>query len=240
MTVGLFLVGLWAALRRDLGSDAVIPFALALFGLIVYLPFGSAVLSGNVNLVFVATYAWCWALGRSEPRVGALAAIGGLFKLFPSVLVLWPTGRSRWRSIALAVAVVIGSSLVALPLSASRRSSTSRPWYLNAQPYCTDVRVSIPCVLTPMLGIMAAKAVAIGLALMALRAPSWLGMIERPSLLFGVAMVRTRSQTMHLSYWLFAYVAAAWSVGGLLRRILAGYDGDDPLISSCGRLSAGD
>ena len=139
VTVGLFLSGLWAALRRDLGSRAVVPFALSLFGLIVFLPFTSAVLSSNVNLFFVATYAWCWALGRSEPRVGALAAIGGLFKLFPSVLVLWPTGRSRWRSIAIAAAVVVGSSLVALPFVGMHAYVDFPSVILNAQPYCTDV-----------------------------------------------------------------------------------------------------
>jgi Glycosyltransferase family 87 len=216
-TVGLFISGLWAALRRDLGARAVVPFAFALMGLILYLPFASAVLSSNVNLFFVGSYAWCWAVGRSEPRVGAMAAIGSLFKLFPSVLVLWPTGRARWRSIAIAGVVLIGSSLLALPLVGWQAFLDFPSVLLNAQPYCTDVRVSIPCALTPILGAFGAKAIAIGIALLALLGALLVRNDRAAFVLFGAAMVAPVSD-MHFSYWLFAYVAGVVLIGGLLRR----------------------
>jgi hypothetical protein len=76
LNFGLFISGLWAALRRDLGSRTPAPFAFALLGLLVFLPFASAVITANVNLAMAGIYAWCWAVGRSEGRIGLLAGLG--------------------------------------------------------------------------------------------------------------------------------------------------------------------
>ena len=179
--VGFFISGLFAALWRDLRARAAIPFAFVLLGLILFLPFASAVLSGNVNLFFAGTFAWCWAVGRSEPRVGALAAIGALFKLFPSVLVLWPTGGARRRSIAIAAAVVVASTLASLLIVGPQAWLDFPSVLLNAQPYCTGVSISIPCALTPTIGGFGAKAIAIEVALLALSLRSMSGMIVPPS-----------------------------------------------------------
>ena len=215
--VGFFVSGLFAALCRDLGTRAVIPFAFALLGLILFLPFASAVLSGNVNLFFASTFAWCWAVGRSEPRVGALAAIGALFKLFPSVLVLWPTGRARKRSIVIAAGVVIASAVASLVMMGPQAWLDFPSVLLNAQPYCTDVRVSIPCVLTPVVGALGSKAIAIGLALSALAGALVVRSDRAAFVLFGVAMLAPVSD-MHFNYWLIAYVALVVLIGGALRR----------------------
>ena len=137
VSFGLFLTGLWAALRRDLGSHAPIAFAFALLGLLVFLPFASGVITANVNIAIAGIYAWCWAVGRSDGRVGILAGIGAAFKLFPSVLALWPTGRARRRSIGFAIAVFASLTLMSLPIVGVESWYEFAAALSNARPHAT-------------------------------------------------------------------------------------------------------
>ena len=68
-----------------------------------------------------------------------------------------------------------------------------------------------------MLGVFAAKAVAIGLAVLAVTGALLVRNDRAAFVLFGVAMV-VPAADLHFSYWLFAYVAGLVLVGGLLRR----------------------
>ena len=169
-----------------------------------------------MNLFFASTFAWCWAVGRSEPRVGALAAIGALFKLFPSVLVLWPTGEARRRSIVIAAdGVEFDGSLArdggAAGLASFPGGRVQCPALLLRRPGY------VPCALTPMVGPLAAKAIAVGVALIALAAALRVRNDRAAFVLFGVAMLAPVSD-MHFNYWLIAYVAVVVLVGGALRR----------------------
>lgn len=209
-----FVSGIFAALWRDLGVKAAIPFAFALLGC---LPFASAALSADVNLFLAGTFAWSWAVGRAEPRIGALAAIAGLFRLVPSVLVLWPTGRARWRSVGIAIVVVAVSTLISLLLVGPQAWLDYASVLINAPPSCTDGGVSIACALTPTTGAAGAKAVAVGIALLALAGALRVRNDRAAFVLFGVAMLAPTAG-MDASSWLIAYVALVVLIGGALSR----------------------
>ena len=148
-------------------------------------------------------------------EIGVLAGVGVVLKLFPSVLALWPTGDARLRSIGLAIAVFVGLVVVSLPIVGIESWLEFASAISNAQPACTDARFSIPCALGPVIGVSAARmaAIAVGGALVLL---ALLVRNDRAAfVLFGAAMLAPVAD-MHPHYWLFAYVALAVLIGGML------------------------
>lgn len=215
--VGAFVSGIWAALRRDLPDRTAIAFAIALLGLVVlYLPLVSGVLSANTNLAIAGLYAWCWATGRGTAKTGAIAAVAALIKIYPGVLVFWPTGQARRRSLAAAVAVAAGATLLTLPIVGLQSWADFATAMGNAELSCGASRVSIPCLVEPVVGSRTSAklvGVAVGLVffVLALRTRS-----DRLAfVLFGAAMLAPVPDG-HLHYWLIAYVAIVVVFGGVV------------------------
>ena len=221
LNLGLFISGIWAALRRDLGNRVGLPFALTLTGLLIFpLPFLSGVISANANVAIAGIYAWCWAIGRSEGRIGIVAALAAVIKIYPGALVLWPTGAARRRSIAMAAAVVIGLTVVSLPI-VGLQSWLDFPIALgNAQLSCGETRYSVACLLLPLLGTTGAKAAGVLLGGAFLLGALWTRRDRLAFVLFGASMLAPVPD-MHLHYWLIAYVALVVVAGGLYARWLS-------------------
>ena len=215
LNIGVFLSGLWAALRRDLGDRTVVPFAFVLLGLMFFLPFASGVISANANLANAGIYAWCWAIGRTEGRIGLVAGLAAVVKVFPGALVLWPTGRARRESLVLAIGVAVGLTVVSLPLVGLQSWMDFPVAISNALLSCGEGRYSVPCALQPLLGTGVAKLAAIALGGLVLIAALRTRNDRLAFVLFGVAML-VPVPDMHPHYWLIAYVAAVVLIGGLL------------------------
>ena len=211
---GLFFAGLWAALRRDLGARTPIAFAFALLGLCFFLPFADAVITANVNLALAGIYAWCWAVGRSDGRIGALAGLGGAMKLVPVVLALWPTGQARRRSVLLAILVMIGMTVLTIPIVGVQSWFDFVSVLSNATPACDGGRISIPCLIGPTVGFSAGRGIALAIGAGFLILALWVKRDRLAFVLFGAAMLAPVAD-MHPHYWLFAYVAGVVVIAGV-------------------------
>jgi len=220
LSFGLLVSGLWVALRRDLGVRAPIPVACTILGLLVFLPFANAVITANVNIVLAGIYAWSWALGRSEPRVGILAALGAAMKVVPGVLVLWPTGKARRRSIVMAGLTFAVLTLASVPMVGTGSWVEFVMALANRAPDCVDAPPSIPCIVGPLLGSATGQLVAIAVSLACLGLAIRTRHDRLAFVLFGAAMMAPVAN-LHLHYWLFAYVAGVVVAGGALARLLA-------------------
>lgn len=216
VTFGLFLSGLWAALRRDLDRAALPAFSVALVIFVIFLPFSSAVVTANVNVAIAGTYAWCWAVGRSEGRIGVLVGIVSAFKIFPGVLAFWPTGSSRRMSMALAIVAVAVLTVLSLPLTGVQTWPEFLAVVANAQPTCSDGRISLACLLLPEIGAAWAKSVAMFVGVAVFIAALWTKRERVAFVLFGAAMM-VPVIDLHPHTWLIAYVALAVGVSGLLK-----------------------
>ncbi len=206
LNVGLFIGGLAAILRRELGSILPWPLAIVLLGLAAFRPFGEGVAAGNVNVALAGLYAFCWASDERRRWIGPAAGIAATFKVFPGLMSLWAAREQGIRPILIAAAVAVGISLVSLPLvgvDSWRDFATS---LLNARPPCWSYNtLSVACVFEPMTGITIAKllgyvAVGIfGLATLFLRDRFWAFVALGATLLAGVT-------DMHIHFWVFVYV----------------------------------
>ena len=117
------------------------------------MPFQSGVVSGNANVAIAGLYAWCWAIGRSDGRIGAAAAVATIFKLFPGVMVFWPTGRARVTSIVLAGGRrrrADGRHDADDRYAGVARLPDGR--VAHAQPACLPLHPSVSCALMPTFG----------------------------------------------------------------------------------------
>jgi hypothetical protein len=223
LNIGLFISGIWAALRRDLDDRTVVPFAFVLLGLMFFLPFAGGVISANANLANAGIYAWCWAIGRAEGRIGLVAGLAAIVKVFPGALVLWPTGRARRESVVLAIGVAVGLTVVSLPLVGMQSWIDFPIAISNALLSCGEGRYSLPCALQPLLGTSGAKLAAIALGGLVLIAALRTRNDRLAFVLFGVAML-VPVPDMHPHYWLIAYVAVVVLIGGLLASRRRPYD----------------
>ncbi len=220
LNLTVFMTGLWAALRRDLGDRTPIAFSLVLAGLVLtYLPLVSGVVSGNVNLAIVGLYAWCWALGRSKSRIGLFVGIAAMLKIYPIILLLWPTGRSRPRSVILAAGAMVGLVALSLPWLGVGAWPEFLTAFSNAELSCGGSRFSLQCLLEPSLGLTAAKAVALGLAVILMIAAARTTQDRLAFVLLGAAML-VAVPDMHPHYWLIAYVALMVVLAGAARQRL--------------------
>jgi hypothetical protein len=171
LNVALLLSGLVAVLRRELGSIQPVALGLVLVGLSVPLPrgdgtiavpFADGVVTANANVALAGMVAWAWALADRDRWLPFAAAVGGIVKVFPAGLAFWSARRHGWRP--LLITAVVGAALVVvtLPLTGINEWVAFTRALGNAVPACSG-RLSVACVLGPMVGQTAATWIGIGL-----------------------------------------------------------------------------
>jgi hypothetical protein len=207
LSVGLFIGGLAAILRRELGRILPWPMAFVLLGLAAYRPFGEGFAAGNANVALAGLYAFCWASDERRRWIAPLSGIAATFKVFPGLMVLWAARVQGWRPIVVAAGVTLLLSVISLPLVGGiptwRDFATS---LLNAQPPCQSYNtLSIACVFAPMTGFGIAKV--LGYIAVAVFAIATLRVKDRFSafVLLGATMLAGVTD-MHIHYWVFVYV----------------------------------
>jgi hypothetical protein len=219
MNIGLFIGGLAAVLRRELGSIVPWPMAIVLLGLAAFRPFGEGVAAGNVNVALAGLYALCWASDERRGWIAPVAGIAATFKVFPGLMVLWAARAQGWRAIVIGAAVALGLSLVSLPLVGGidtwRDFGTS---LVNAQPPCWSYNtLSIACVFSQMTGITIAKLIGyvfvgvFALGTLFVRDRFWAFVLLGATMLAGVT-------DMHIHFWVFVYVALVVGLAGAYAR----------------------
>ncbi|MBU0703849.1 MAG: DUF2029 domain-containing protein [Chloroflexi bacterium] len=92
---------------------------LTLGGLLLFVPPLTTFHAGQVNLFLLASLALAlWAFARRKPIwVGIGLGVGAGLKVIPLALVGYLLWRGRWRSLLVAVLVIVLSLLVAVPLT---------------------------------------------------------------------------------------------------------------------------
>lgn len=186
LNVGLFLTGLWAVARRELGSLALGGFGVALMCLGGMRPWGEGVAGGNINVALAGILAWAWVLGRG--RVGAIAGVAAVAKVVPWSLAFWARPSTLLRSL---VAAAISAGLicaVTLPLVGIDSWLDFLKALGNAVPDCANPIPSLACAAAPIIGMRSALLLGIAVAC---------------TLAMGAVVVRN-------DYYSFCLVALAW------------------------------
>lgn len=207
LNIGLFVGGLAAILRRELGRSFVPwPFAFVLFGLAAFRPFGEGVAAGNVNVALAGLYALCWASDERSRWIAPVAGIAATFKLFPGLMVLWAVRRQGFRPIVIAVGTFLALCLLSVPLVGVQTWRDFITTLVNARPPCQSYNtLSIACVYSQLTGVTVAKL--IGYGFVAVFAVSTLLVKDRfwAFVLLGATMLAGVTD-MHLHFWVFGYV----------------------------------
>lgn len=144
INIGILLTGLWAIVTRSWPAHRIVAFGLTLAVLSLFAPFLDGVRDENISLIFAGGFAWAWVGG---PMTVALAgAFGAITKVSPASILVVLSGkeRSRW---ALAFALVIGMSLVTLPIVGLGSWFDYVRALGNAVPTCYSGNFSIACAL---------------------------------------------------------------------------------------------
>ena len=206
LNAGLFMAGLAAVVRHELGRGWLFPFAFVLLGLTLYVPLHVGLTAANASVGVAGLYAFAWA---RRDRPGAWAGIGAvvaLLKVTPGLLAVFAARRGGPRVLIAAAGVAIGISVVTLPLFGL---DSWRDFFVslsNVVPACIEGRFGPVCTLEPLLGAGGAKAIAaligLALALAALRVRS-----ERLAFVLIGAAILAPSPDLQVHYWLIAYVA---------------------------------
>lgn len=217
VNLGAFLLGLFAILRRELGGLTPVSAGLTLLAAAGFPPFSNAIVSGNLNLGIAGLLAWMWVV-RGGSVTPALAGLGGVLKIFPGLMTVWPARHDGLRSFAIAIAVTLGLALTSVPLVGVGAWVDFASALRNAQPECAPQSISFGCSLAGVVGSEAARLVGFGLALVlaygALR-------IASPFVAYAAlgAALLAPVVDMHPHYWLIAWVVAFVGVARAVARM---------------------
>jgi hypothetical protein len=226
LNVSVFLAGIAAVLRRELGSVRPLPLALALFALSIVIPlpggqalapFTSGVGTGNVNVALAGVLALAWATGTRRGWIPVVAGVAGVFKIFPAALALWAARASGWHALGVTAGVAAVLVVVTLPFIGLDEWSRFLAALSNAEPSCNAGRASVACLATPLFGGPAAKVagVALGGALLALATVS---RREYPAFVLLTLGMLAPLADGHPHYLLFLYVLVLIGVARLHGR----------------------
>ncbi|GMT98538.1 hypothetical protein KH5H1_26570 [Corallococcus caeni] len=109
----LLLVGILLLMRRHLGLD----WKLATLLVATYFPLWDNLLWGQINLVVLLPTLGAMVLAERRPRAaGALVGVAAVIKVIPGLLLLYWFVRRQWRPVVAAIAIVVGLSVMVLPL----------------------------------------------------------------------------------------------------------------------------
>jgi hypothetical protein len=162
LNVGLLVSGVFAILKRELGSDAAMYLGVAILPVVMWIGFLNGLAAGNVTIGLSGVLAWAWAVGRERTAPAAVAVIA-VAKMFPAILVCWTTPAKLIRS-ALTAGLIAGAwILITLPLVGVNSWADFFRAMGNAQPMCSW-GPTVSCVLQPALGVTLAKLAAFALA----------------------------------------------------------------------------
>lgn len=150
--VTVFVTGIAAMARRDIGRHWVIGAVVALSIIAVGQPYIEAVVVGNVNLALAGVFAWAWATRGRVGTSGALAGVGGLVKLHPIALIALNPRESAPRALAAAIAVIIGAAVLTLPILGMHTWIDYVTAFTNVTPLCGPGSLSATCALTDVAG----------------------------------------------------------------------------------------
>ncbi|MGH2468389.1 MAG: glycosyltransferase family 87 protein [Candidatus Limnocylindrales bacterium] len=157
-SIGIFLTGLAALVRREAGHLLPWPLAVAFLPLLIIAPFWDGVITGNVNLLIVGLLAWSWAApGR---WIGPLAGVLAVVRIFPGSLAVQRVRATGWRGALVPVGVAIGLVIVTLPIVGLNSWTDYATALTNAVPQCTKQVNSLVCALTPAMGAAVAEGTA--------------------------------------------------------------------------------
>lgn len=216
VNAGVFLLGLVAVLRHELGDVRPITMGMALLGAAAFPPFSNAVVSGNLNLGIAGMLAWVWVI-RADRTLAAIAGIGALLKIFPGLFVAWPARRDGWQSLGIAVGTTLVIVILTLPFVGIGSWIDFGSALQNAQPECSPQSYSIPCALDGLVGPRPARLVAVAVALVlvsvVVRARS---AFVAYAALAGALLAPVVD--MHPHYWLFPWIVAFVGVARLVGR----------------------
>ena len=151
----LFASGIAAMAHRDFGRFAGLAFGIELLLIGLTAPYLDAMVMGNINLGLAGVSAWAWALGRGSRPIGWLAGLGGLVKLHPFGLVGWTRPLQARRTIAIALAMLVGLIVLTLPIVGLGSWRDYVTAAANARPLCGYGIDAVACSLTPSLGSLA-------------------------------------------------------------------------------------
>lgn len=215
LNVGLFLTGLWAVARQELGPLALGGFGVALICLGAMISWGEGVAGGNVNVALAGTLAWAWVLGRG--RVGAIAGVLAVAKVVPGSLAFWARPSSLSRSLVAAAAAALLICALTLPLVGIDAWLDFLRALGNAEPACAYPVPSLACAAAPTIGMNSAKllGIAVGFALA-------LGAVLVRDDYYSFCMVTfawiAPTADMHVHSWLTVFVLAFVGVCRLVGR----------------------
>ena len=150
----LFASGIGAMARRDFGPYGGLVFGVVLFAVALTPPYLDAMVMGNINLGLAGVFAWSWAVGRGSRPIGLLAGLGGIVKLHPIALAGWTRPPDARRTIGIAVATVVGISVVTSPMMGLASWTDFARAAANARPLCGYGIDAVACSLTPSLGAL--------------------------------------------------------------------------------------
>lgn len=156
LNVGLLVSGVFAILRRELGSDAILYLGVAILPVVLWVGFIEGVTAGNVTVGLSGVLAWAWAIGRGRTAPVWIAVVG-MAKVFPAILVCWTTPPRLLRSVAMAGLIAGAWVLVTLPFLGIGTWVDFFRAMANAGPTCQSYGPSVTCVLQPVVGLAAAK-----------------------------------------------------------------------------------
>jgi hypothetical protein len=173
LNVGVFVTGIVAVLRRELGGASFAATGLVLAVLAICPPFTVGVAAGNVNVALAGVFAWAWAAGRGASYLPMAAVISAAVKLTPASLLGWGDRRPRRYAAQGGVALVV--VLATVPLTGAAAWHDYVVALFNSTPIChlQGALPSVPCVAAALLGSDAlARAATIG-AFVALTLAAW-------------------------------------------------------------------
>jgi len=219
LNVGLFLTGLWAVARRELGSLTAGGFGVALLCLAGMTAWGEGVAGGNINVALAGILAWAWVIGRG--RVGAIAGVLAVVKVVPGSLAFWARPSTLARSlVAAAIAAVLVCALT-LPLVGIDSWLDFLKALGNAEPTCEYPIPSLACAAAPVTGMVSAKVLGIAVGC-ALAVGAVLVRDDYHSFCLATFAWIAPTADMHVHSWLtvfvLAFVGAARLVGRRQRR----------------------
>lgn len=155
LNVGLFLTGLWAVARRELGPLALGGFGVALLCLGAMAAWGDGVAGGNVNVALAGILAWAWVIGRG--RVGAIAGALAVTKVVPGSLAFWARPPTLVRSLLASALVALLICALTLPLVGVDAWLDFLRALGNTEPFCAYPVPSLACAAAPVIGASSAK-----------------------------------------------------------------------------------
>lgn len=218
--LGGFLLGLFAVLRREVGSVSPVAVGLTLLALAAFPPFSNAVVSGNLNLGIAGLMAWAWA-SDAHGRMVVSAGVGSIMKIFPGLVAAWPARAAGVRAIPWAVVVAVALAAASVPLVGLDAWRDFAAALANARPECSPQSISIGCGLAGLVGPSAAQLTGIAVSLVLVLAVLLVRSRYAAYVALGGAMLAPVVD-MHPHYWLFAwtvaYVGVVRIVGRRVRR----------------------